>query len=99
MQRLIDANALDEKLESLKNRYAARGRTQVADDYNFVQMVLSTAPTIDAVPVVRSKWKLHKDGSGTCQNCKRRQDAVWDMDNWQKFCGHCGAKMDLEVDE
>ena len=40
-----------------------------------------------------AKWELHKDGSGTCSNCHRRQIAVWDMDNWQKYCGACGAKM------
>ena len=40
-----------------------------------------------------AKWKLHKDGSGTCSECHRRQIAVWDMDNWQKYCGACGAKM------
>lgn len=54
-KRLIDANALDEKLEILKVRFKAQGRKAVAEDYNFVQTVLLTAPTVDAVEVVRCK--------------------------------------------
>ena len=54
-QRLIDANALDAKLDELMTRYSAQGRKAVADDYNFVRTVLLTAPTVDAVEVVRCK--------------------------------------------
>lgn len=57
-KRLIDANALDKKLEVIKIRFKAQGRDTVAEDYNFVQTVLSTAPTVDAVEVVR------------CRDCK-----------------------------
>lgn len=53
MARLIDADALDARLETLKVRFKAQGRDSVADDYNFVQTVLQTAPTVDAVEVVR----------------------------------------------
>lgn len=41
----------------------------------------------------RGKWTLHKDGSGTCSECHFRQANIWDLDNWQNFCGHCGADM------
>jgi hypothetical protein len=41
----------------------------------------------------RGKWRLHEDGSGTCDQCKTTQKNVWDYDNWQNYCGHCGAKM------
>ena len=40
------------------------------------------------------KWKIHKDGSGTCSICGITQIAIWDMDGWQNFCGHCGARME-----
>lgn len=46
--------------------------------------------------IIHSKWELHKDGSGTCRQCGVTQKNVWDYDNWQNYCGHCGAKMDLE---
>ena len=48
----------------------------------------------DVAPVVRGRWEFNKDGSGTCNQCHRTQVAVWDMDTWQNFCGHCGAKME-----
>ena len=47
----------------------------------------------DVVEVKRGEWKLHPDGSGTCSCCNRTQKAVWDYDNKQNFCGHCGADM------
>lgn len=45
-------------------------------------------------PEVHGEWRLNRDGSGTCSNCNFTQVAVWDEDNWQNYCGHCGAKMD-----
>lgn len=51
--RMIDADALTEKLEGLVKRYAEQGRRAVADDYNFVITVLDTAPTVDAIMGVR----------------------------------------------
>ena len=39
------------------------------------------------------EWILHNDGSGTCKNCNTHQKHIWDMDRWQNFCGHCGARM------
>ena len=41
----------------------------------------------------KGKWKLNKDGSGTCSECRRTRNDVWDMDNWDNFCSHCGAEM------
>lgn len=48
----------------------------------------------DVAPVVRGRWELHKDGSGTCKRCHTKQKAVWDIDRWQNYCGHCGARME-----
>ena len=42
------------------------------------------------------KWKLHRDGGGTCSVCHFTQRSVWDYDNWQNYCGVCGAKMGVE---
>ena len=47
----------------------------------------------------RWKWKLNEDGSGTCFRCNTTQKNVWDLDNYQNYCGHCGAKMDLGEEE
>ena len=39
------------------------------------------------------EWIFHNDGSGTCNQCNTTQKHIWDMDNYQFYCGHCGAKM------
>lgn len=43
----------------------------------------------------QGKWKLNKDGSGTCDQCGITQKNVWDYDNYQNYCGHCGVKMSI----
>lgn len=50
----------------------------------------------DVRPVVRGKWTLHDDGSGTCSECGIRQMLVWDDDGWMNYCGNCGALMEGE---
>lgn len=62
---------------------------QIDDAAEAIQLV----PTADVVEVRHGRWKLHEDGSGTCQECGCRQKYVWDMDGWQNYCGHCGADM------
>ena len=42
---------------------------------------------------IEGEWDFHKDGNGTCNQCGTTQKNVWDMDNYQLYCGHCGAKM------
>ena len=83
--RLIDANKAD--VEFITCYYA--NHCYIED----VQEWLDQQPTIEAKPVVHGKWKLHKDGSGTCDQCHFTQPDVWDMDNWDNFCAHCGADM------
>ena len=51
-------------------------------------------PEADVVEVKHGTWKLHKDGSGTCDQCHFTQRGMWDYDNWQRYCGVCGANMD-----
>lgn len=46
MGRLIDADALDRKLEKLVEKYRGQGREQIAQDYEFVRLVLGCAPTV-----------------------------------------------------
>ena len=60
---------------------------------NDISCILEGVPTVDAAPAKTGKWKLRINGSGTCDQCGITQRAVWDDDNWQNFCGHCGAQM------
>ena len=63
---------------------------------NMLLLAYQELPSADVRPVARGRWKLHDDGSGTCSVCGFRQKAVWDMDNAQNYCGHCGAEMEDE---
>ena len=97
--RLKDAEALEEKIENLITRFKALGRKQVAEDYNFVLTVLSTAPTIEAKPVVHAHWeqvitvvkKIHEyeqeDIQYRCDHCGHI------VDDFENYCGGCGAQM------
>ena len=53
----------------------------------------------EVTEVKYGKWTLHPDGSGTCSVCGKHQVCIWDLDNWQNFCGHCGADMRGEINE
>lgn len=58
-----------------------------------VCVTIKNKEAADVVEVKYGTWKLHRDGSGTCDQCGRAQKCVWDYDNWQNYCGCCGAKM------
>ena len=95
--RLIDAEALEEKIENLITRFKALGRKQVAEDYNFVLTVLSTAPTIEAKPVVHAHWEKQNyiDMYYTevhCSSCGKRVLAEHQKE--YKYCPFCGVQMD-----
>ena len=95
-KRYIEANALIQDIEQSKannnHNNSIAYQTHNAEHKKFIKMVLDQ-PTADVVEVKRGEWKLHPDGSGTCSCCNRTQKSVWDYDNAQNFCGHCGADM------
>ena len=91
MARYIDADILIDKLEEIQ--FDAPVMTPVMKIYNVIELV-EDQPTADVVEVRHGRWTLHKDGSGTCSECKKTQKNVWDCDRWQNYCGHCGARMD-----
>lgn len=43
----------------------------------------------------KGKWLLNKDGSATCDQCNKTQKNVYDFDNYQRYCGGCGAEMGI----
>ena len=64
-------------------------------EHSFLERMEEMGLTKSSTPYTpkKGKWRLHKDGSGTCSECGFTQKNVWDMDGWQNFCGHCGADM------
>ena len=90
-KRLIDANALDAKLDELMTRYSAQGRKEVADDYNFVRTVLLTAPTVDAVEVVHGRWEQLTLGAicRCCNNWNNRSSNYCPNRRAMDCCKNC----------
>ena len=100
--RLIDAEALEEKIENLITRFKALGRKQVAEDYNFALTVLSTAPTIEAKLVVHAHWiEKWTEESGhelICSNCGEYALMNGEFySDFSKYCPYCGATMDESI--
>ena len=90
-KRLIDANALEYQYAHMIYPNGTEGLGYTAYVTSFQ---IRCEPTIDPEslrPV--GEWKLHSNGSGTCSQCHFTQKNVWDYDNWQNFCGVCGARM------
>ena len=55
---------------------------------------LNALPAVDAVPVVHGHWIYKKSGRAECSVCHHDFVGVYDLDNSDNFCRHCGAKMD-----
>ena len=95
MARYIDADELKLKIRrTLMPNVDFDGTVPVEDAERFFLSLINKQPTADVEEVKHSEWKLYNDGSGVCKNCKTHQRAVWDIDNIQRFCIRCGAKMD-----
>ena len=103
--RLIDAEALEEKIENLITRFKALGRKQVAEDYNFVLTVLSTAPTIEAKPVVHAHWVTDFDFDPEEEQeiyfhfCSKCKNELFGNKEDFKYCPYCGAQMDFSEEK
>ena len=55
--------------------------------------IISNLPAAEVKPVHFGRWLFEKDGSARCSECHCWQDHIWDLDDWQNYCGHCGADM------
>lgn len=73
--------------------------------------IVDSIPSADVAPVLKSHWYWDEDGmdwgigAWCCDNCKSRAETWWALDkkynplrcSGGKFCGNCGAKMDLVI--
>lgn len=94
MSRCIDADALQAQLERKKAGVANQRYTEGWNDCMMrVKSMVSTAPTVDAVPVV------HLGGDEWC--CSACGFVISTEGSWEKptkkYCEDCGAKMEQEV--
>ena len=95
MSRCIDADALQAQLERKKagatnQRYTAGWKDRMMR----VKSMVSTAPTIDTMPVVHGRW-THLGGDEWC--CSVCGFVITTEGSWEKptkkYCEDCGAKM------
>lgn len=93
-KRLIDVNALFQSI--------VFAEFDTLTDRLFINEMLRSAPTVDAVEVVHGRWI--KDGESIyCSACGFETSSllpyVCDGEKWvpcyaNRYCGNCGAKMD-----
>lgn len=55
--------------------------------------LVDNAPIIDAAPVINGRWIIRKHGWAECSVCHFDFRGVYDMENSDAYCRHCGAKM------
>lgn len=90
--RLIDADALIEKLEAWKKEAE---RIDANINYTFASAIIAqvnSEPTIE--PERTGRWILVNDING--QHCVCEFCGEWKYHQKQKFCGECGARMEVE---
>lgn len=91
--RLIDADALIDELKTSVIWHVNINGLSVMGDALFD--VIKSAPTVDAVSVVHSKWRwCGTDRWNDAFECLACGKIAIDDSN---FCPKCGAKMDLEA--
>ena len=98
MSRCIDADALQAQLERKKAGVTNQRYTEGWNDCMMrVKSMVSTAPTIDIMPVVRGRW-VHLSGDEWC--CSACGFVITTEGSWdkptKKYCEDCGAKTEGE---
>lgn len=93
--RLIDADALMQTIKDHEYILVTRNGSLDAGMFTYgIQQAVDEQPTFDSDSLrPKGRWILNRDGSGTCSECHRTRNDVWDMDTWDNYCSHCGADM------
>lgn len=70
--------------------------TESIDDYHdLIVESLSVLPSADVQPVRHGRWLIPRFGSDArCSECGMHFTDVYDIDNYDRFCRHCGAVME-----
>lgn len=107
MARLIDADQAVAEADRLLEHYNlamanAENNREInhvfkrQELFKAVRAVVNTCPTID--PVKHGEWVFKGNGNADCSCCGYRSFGVYDDDNADRYCRHCGAKMDKKED-
>lgn len=98
--RLIDSDALIERLEPYKDKYGAEEFPYYMVHEAFIYE-MEKEPTVDAVPVRHGKWIYGNEFhwyTASCNQCGYKRYTDIKATNWNgwKYCPNCGARMDEE---
>ena len=103
MARLINA---DKRIAEIKKLYCDGcdnlcGEKCLDCWVDDVMCLIDDAPSVDAVEVVHGRWLRSIDNECEMHKCSvcgaRVVKGLYEYENPNKYCYHCGAKMDLEV--
>ena len=96
LMRLIDADAMKRDLLTVDPQY------QTMIDWCIT--VLDAQPTIE--PELTRKWTMvgkwiirKNTKNAMCPSCHKSFKDVYDMDNYDHYCRHCGLAMDGIINE
>ena len=95
--RLIDADTLEQIIaEKFQEHYGNTVYQFIHDFFRFVVRQIRKAPTIEAEPVIHSKWEITDIDHGHGRKCYHCPECGWDEWRYEstKRCPNCGAKMD-----
>ena len=97
--RLIDGDKLCNDINNYALKYMSERDTWKLSELEIMRQMLewtlkivATTETIE--PVKHGHWILKGNGNADCSVCGYRSSRVYDDDNADHYCRHCGAKMD-----
>lgn len=99
MTRLIDANALTDKVDKYiyritraSNRKLKVGESAILAD---IKAHIELSPTIEAEPVRHGKWIWNDKCKRVCSVCENPVAFMLSKDGWHegRYCPNCGARM------
>lgn len=97
--RLIDADKLKKHYAWWQGGTLAKTLDEMKRDFD---TIVDLQPTVEAEPVKHGRWIKDSEGWWHCSECGRQipPKSKQDLNEFNKWCGRCGAKMDLdEVEE
>ena len=97
--RLIDVDKLldDFQIWPICDDCAQLEDTKCELSGEYICLSVQNAPTVEAIPVVHGHWIYKKNGWAECSECHHDFLGVYDLENSDAYCRHCGAKMDEEA--
>ena len=102
-KRLIDADTLLETIHDTADGLADCDQQNAAWALRkYAARDIMDAPTVDAVEVVHGRWIDRIDNDTPMHECSvcgaRVVKGLYEYENQNLYCYHCGARMDKEAD-